>query len=157
MPRVSALIAALVLCVSSVAAGGAVSTANAAPTTEHAKYQRQAHNATNAQRDKRGIKAVRKQSCVQRFAVKHAKRMAAESRMFHQDLGPILKQCGLNSVGENVAYGYSTGRSVVNDGWMNSAGHRANILNSGYRVMGIGARQSSDGRWYVAQVFGRKA
>ncbi len=37
---------------------------------------------------------------------------------------------------------------------MHSDGHRANILNRGYRVMGIAARKGADGRWYVAQVFG---
>ena len=83
--------------------------------------------------------------------------MARRTEMYHQDLGPILEECGLNLVGENVAYGYRTGRSVVNDGWMNSEGHRANILNPGYRLMGIGARKGSDGAWYVAQVFGRKS
>jgi uncharacterized protein YkwD len=60
-------------------------------------------------------------------------------------------------VGENVAYGYPNGRSVVNDGWMRSPGHRANILNPDFRLMGIGARKGHDGRWYVAQVLGRKA
>ena len=46
---------------------------------------------------------------------------------------------------------------MVNDGWMNSEGHRANILNPSFRLMGIGARKGHNGRWYVAQVFGRKA
>ena len=46
---------------------------------------------------------------------------------------------------------------MVNDGWMNSEGHRANILNPSFRLMGIGARKGHDGRWYVAQVFGRRA
>lgn len=120
------------------------------------KYQRKAFNATNARRADHGRKELRKQDCIQGFAVRQAKAMAAKKEMYHQELGPILKQCGLNAVGENVAYGYATGRSVVNDGWMNSDGHRANILNPDFRLMGIGARQSKDGTWYVAQVFGRK-
>ncbi len=83
--------------------------------------------------------------------------MARQDRMFHQDLRPILRQCGLSTVGENVAYGYRSGRSVVNDGWMHSEGHRRNILNRDFRLMGIGARKSDDGTWYAAQVFGRRA
>ena len=71
--------------------------------------------------------------------------MASQNSMYHQDLGPIMRQCELSTAGENVAYGYSTGRSVVNDGWMHSEGHRANILSSSYRIMGIGARKGSDG------------
>jgi uncharacterized protein YkwD len=121
------------------------------------RYSRQAHRATNARRAEQGLKQLRRTGCVQRYAVKQAKAMAAQTSMYHQELGPIMSACGLDLVGENVAYGYRTGRSVVNDGWMRSDGHRANILNPDYRVMGIGARQGGDGRWYVAQVFGRKS
>lgn len=120
----------------------------------HAKYQRQAHNATNNHREAHGLTELKRADCVQRFAVRQAKKMARQEQMFHQALAPILEECGLGVVGENVAYGYPTGRSVVNDGWMESAGHRANILNPVYRLMGIGARKGLDGRWYVAQVFG---
>ena len=66
----------------------------------------------------------------------------------------MLRECKLGTAGENVAYGYRTGKSVVNDGWMNSEGHRANILNPSFKLMGIGARKGHDGRWYVSQVFG---
>ena len=87
------------------------------------------------------------------FANTHAARMAAERRMYHQDLGPIMRECKLNGVGENVAYGYTTGAAVT-AGWMGSSGHRQNILNPDYRLLGVGAAQDADGRWYAAQVFG---
>jgi uncharacterized protein YkwD len=41
------------------------------------------------------------------------------------------------SAGENIAAGYSTAASAVN-GWMNSSGHRANILNCGFQETGVG-------------------
>lgn len=41
------------------------------------------------------------------------------------------------SAGENIAKGYRTPQAVV-DGWMNSPGHRANILNSGFTRIGVG-------------------
>lgn len=129
----------------------------AAKVKPHVKYQRQAHRATNKHRAAEGLKELRRTDCVQRFAVRQAKRMAQREQMYHQELRPIMEECGLSTVGENVAYGYRTGRSVVDEGWMNSPGHRANILNPAYRLMGIGARKGHDGRWYVAQVFGRKA
>ncbi|GAB3255608.1 CAP domain-containing protein [Nocardioides dilutus] len=159
----------LTAAVSALAYMGVVVAGTAAPVESHpavqavqkkpayAKYQRQAHNTTNKHREAHGLRELRRTDCVQRFAVRQAKRMAKQEEMFHQDLGPILEACGLNAVGENVAYGYPTGRSVVNDGWMNSPGHRANILNPDFRLMGIGARKGDNGRWYVAQVFGRKA
>lgn len=41
------------------------------------------------------------------------------------------------AVGENLAYGFDNSQAAV-AGWMNSAGHRANILNAGYRDVGFG-------------------
>lgn len=142
-------------------AGAAMSAAlwlvPAEAATPEATYQRQAFSATNAQRDRHDRPELRTQDCVQRFARDQARRMARQELMFHQDLGPIVRRCGLSTVGENVASGFDTGRSVVNRGWMHSEGHRANILDPRFRLMGIGARQGRDGTWYVAQVFGRRA
>jgi uncharacterized protein YkwD len=126
----------------------------AAPAAE--RYQHQALDATNRARHHHDRAALRAQACVQRYAERQARRMARQDRMFHQDLGPVLRDCGLLIAGENVAMGYPSGRSVVNDGWMHSAGHRANILNPSYRLLGVGARRSADGTWYAAQVFGRR-
>ena len=84
--------------------------------------------------------------------------MAQREQMYHQDLrGVVMRQCHLSTAGENVAAGYPGGRSVVNDGWMHSAGRRANILRPSFSLMGIGARKGHNGRWYVAQVFGHRA
>ena len=41
------------------------------------------------------------------------------------------------TAGENIAKGYRTPKAVV-DGWMNSEGHRANILNASFREIGVG-------------------
>lgn len=51
----------------------------------------------------------------------------------------MMKQFGITyrSAGENIAQGYSTAKAVVN-AWMNSPGHRANILNSSYTQIGVG-------------------
>jgi uncharacterized protein YkwD len=118
-------------------------------------YAQQAHRATNKARVNNNLAKLSRNDCLKRYAVKQAKAMASSQQMYHQDLVPILTECKLAAVGENVAYGYADGKSVVNDGWMNSPPHRANILNPLYQLMGIGARKGGDGRWYVAQVFGR--
>ena len=51
----------------------------------------------------------------------------------------MIKAFGLSfrTAGENIAKGYATPQAVVN-GWMNSSGHRANILNPSYRQIGVG-------------------
>ena len=51
----------------------------------------------------------------------------------------MMKAFGISyrTAGENIAMGYSTPQAVV-DGWMNSSGHRANILNASYTQIGVG-------------------
>lgn len=63
---------------------------------------------------------------------------------------------GYSAAGENIAAGYPTAAAVMN-GWMNSPGHRANILNGNFTEIGIGVRQGSTGQYgtYWTQVFRR--
>ena len=51
----------------------------------------------------------------------------------------MLSAFGLSyrTAGENIAKGYASPQAVVN-GWMNSSGHRANILNASYMQIGVG-------------------
>ena len=51
----------------------------------------------------------------------------------------MIRSFGLSyrSAGENIAYGQRTPQAVVN-AWMNSSGHRANILSSSYTQIGVG-------------------
>ncbi len=61
-------------------------------------------------------------------------------------------------LGENLAMGDFVSSSDVMTGWMNSPGHRANILNKNYTEVGISALQGSyNGRvvWYAVQEFGK--
>jgi uncharacterized protein YkwD len=54
---------------------------------------------------------------------------------------------------ENIAMGYRSAAEVV-DGWMNSSGHRANILNCQSKTVGVGVANAADGTPYYTQVFG---
>jgi putative cell wall-binding protein len=58
---------------------------------------------------------------------------------------------GWSSQGENIAYGYGTADAVM-EAWMNSPGHRANILNSGFTRIGIGHASTAKGPMWV-QIF----
>ena len=117
------------------------------------RYESDVLAGTNAERAKAGLVPLTAQACVDSYAEAQAQRMADEGRMYHQDLLPVLNGCRLSTVGENVAYGFPDGRSVM-VGWMNSAGHKANILKPEYRLLGVGAVQDARGVWYAAQVFG---
>ena len=65
----------------------------------------------------------------------------------------VLSEFGVSyrSAGENVAYGQSSPAEVMN-AWMNSSGHRANILNAAYSEIGIGVYKKN-GTYYWSQLF----
>jgi uncharacterized YkwD family protein/spore coat assembly protein SafA len=54
--------------------------------------------------------------------------------------------------GENIAYGQKTPQEVMN-AWMNSAGHRANILSAVYNELGVGVAKAANGTFYWTQQF----
>ena len=56
------------------------------------------------------------------------------------------------AAGENIAYGQKTAKQVMQD-WMNSAGHRANIMNANYSSIGIGHYKNAAGVDYWTQLF----
>lgn len=65
----------------------------------------------------------------------------------------MIKAFGLSfrTAGENIAYGQRTPQAVVN-AWMNSGGHRANILNSAYTQIGVG--YVADGNYWTQMFIG---
>ena len=66
----------------------------------------------------------------------------------------MIKNFGISyrSAGENIAKGYTTPQAVV-DAWMNSSGHRANILNASYTKIGVGYVENGK---YWTQMFIRQ-
>ena len=65
----------------------------------------------------------------------------------------MIRSFGLSyrTAGENIARGYTTPEAVVS-GWMNSSGHRANILNASYKQIGVG--YVADGRYWTQMFIG---
>ena len=67
----------------------------------------------------------------------------------------VFDELGISAMtkGENIAAGQSAAADVMNQ-WMNSEGHRANILNPGFTSLGVGFVQTSSGyKYYWTQVF----
>ena len=80
---------------------------------------------------------------------------AAETEVSFSHTRPNGEDCFTASdkmYGENIAWGYSTPRDVMK-GWMTSPGHKTNILNGGYRTIGIGCLVTKKGTYWV-QCFG---
>ncbi len=118
----------------------------------------------NKARTSRGIKAVAVEGRVQMAAQKHSSYQAAKRTMSHRgdssltsgDAGAriLLQKYRWTTWGENVAAGQTTCSQVVN-AWMNSAGHRANILNPKFVHIGVAAAKGSNGVIYWTMDFGR--
>ncbi|MBW4476674.1 MAG: pre-peptidase C-terminal domain-containing protein [Tolypothrix brevis GSE-NOS-MK-07-07A] len=99
---------------------------------------------TNAQRLQAGLQPLTLNSKLNNSAQTHSEDMALRDFFDHKgsngsSMGDRAKASGYNfsRLGENIAAGYATPEDVV-QGWLNSPGHRANILNPSYREIGIG-------------------
>ncbi|MGV9632530.1 CAP domain-containing protein, partial [Streptomyces sp. NPDC003487] len=89
----------------------------------------------------------------------HSDDMAARDYFDHvspdgTDPGKRITAAGYrwSTYGENIAKGQQTADSVMTS-WMNSPGHRANILNCSFKNIGIGIHDGSGGPWWT-QDFG---
>ncbi|MEU9842723.1 CAP domain-containing protein [Actinomadura sp. NPDC048032] len=115
---------------------------------------------TNAERAKHGCPALRTDARLVTAARKHSADMAANDYFDHTSRNgdspwKRMEDAGYSSPGaENIAKGYPTASAVVK-GWMDSPGHRANILNCGLRAIGVGMASGSGGRLWT-QDFGWK-
>lgn len=122
-------------------------------------YENQVVTLTNQQRAKYGLPALKRGSTTSYVAQLKARDMAAKGYFSHQSPTygspfTMMQTFGLrfSSAGENIAYGQQTPQAVVN-AWMNSAGHRANILSRTYTYIGVGAAKNKSGVIYWSQEF----
>jgi uncharacterized protein YkwD len=118
----------------------------------------------NAERRHQGLPALAYSSRLDRMAKLQATNMARLHKMAHTlpesatpTLGSRAQFVGypFGRLTENVALGYPNAPTVV-QGWMNSSGHRHNILDAGVVETGIGIARGSDGGLYYCQVFGKQ-
>lgn len=118
----------------------------------------------NLERANAGLGALSFDNRLQAAARAHAHDMASNGCFSHNSCDGgvwserIYSYYPLAGIGENIAAGYSTAAAVV-AGWMDSAGHRANILNPDWLGIGVGYYYlgSSDYRHYWVQNFGTLA
>ncbi|MFV2088564.1 CAP domain-containing protein [Micromonospora sp. LOL_021] len=121
--------------------------------------QQQVLALVNAARDDNGCGAVTINDQLAEAARLHSEDQATNNDMSHEgsdgsDPWERARRAGYEqAIGENVAAGYPTAEAVM-EGWMNSPGHRANILNCDAVAMGVGTATSSNGTLYWTQMFG---
>jgi uncharacterized protein YkwD len=111
--------------------------------------QAQVLDELNADRKANGRRVLPTQVDAQNKAQAWAERLARENRLYHSTLsnGINTKWC---SLGENVGYGPSA--AAIQDGYMGSSGHRANVLNTKWNGVGVGYATNGN-RVYTVQVF----
>ncbi|MCQ4208583.1 CAP domain-containing protein [Streptomyces longispororuber] len=157
------------------AAGGGTTTKSASPSTkapEKTKAPTSAAPATssesaaaaqvlslvNQERAKVGCSPVTADSGLAALATAFSEDMAARNFFDHTDPDGATpwdraKKAGITDLGgENIARGQANAQSVM-DAWMNSPGHKANILNCDYKTLGVGVHFGSGGPWWT-QDFG---
>ena len=135
------------------------SSASAPADTETAgmsAYELEVVRLVNVERAKYGLSALSADGELSRIARYKSQDMRDKGYFSHESPTygspfQMLKSFGVSyrSAGENIAYGYATPEKVVN-AWMNSEGHRANILNASYTRLGVGYVASGD---YWTQLF----
>lgn len=98
----------------------------------------------NKERTARGLNALILSADISKVAVEKSKDMSVNNYFAHESPNygspfDMMRKFGLTymAAGENIAMGHRTPADVMN-GWMNSPGHKANILNKKFNKMGIG-------------------
>ncbi|MBQ0827959.1 CAP domain-containing protein [Streptomyces tagetis] len=112
----------------------------------------------NEERAKVGCSPLAASSALRDLAENFSKAMAAQGFFDHTDPSGATpwdraEKAGIaNLGGENIARGQADAQAVM-DAWMNSPGHRANILNCDFRTLGVGVHFANGGPWWT-QNFG---
>ncbi len=126
-------------------------------TDQNRSYAQQVIDLVNDERSKAGLSAVTEATDVSAAAAIRAQEITSNFSHTRPDgtyYNTVLDQSGISywGSGENIAYGQKTPAEVMN-GWMNSQGHRANILNASYTKIGVAYYQNSNGVTYWVQLF----
>jgi uncharacterized YkwD family protein/spore coat assembly protein SafA len=113
----------------------------------------------NAQRAKQGLQPLTENWQLSRVARYKSADMAAKNYFSHTSPtygSPfrMMESFGIkySSAGENIAYGQKTPEQVMT-AWMNSPGHRSNILSPSYSQIGVGYATNKSGTPYWTQMF----
>lgn len=108
------------------------------------QFEQQVVELTNQERSKQGLAPLQIDDNLSKVAREKSRDMAANNYFSHTSPTygspfDMMNQFGISyrTAGENIAQGQTSPEQVVN-AWMNSPGHRANILNGEYTHIGVG-------------------
>jgi uncharacterized protein YkwD len=133
--------------------------ATATATTGQTTVESQVITLVNQQRKAAGCGAVVYNAKLRTAAYNHSLDMVTHNFFDHigsdgSTFVTRVQAAGYSApLGENIAWGWRTPADVMN-AWMNSAPHKANILNCSARSIGVGMAKKADGTPYWTQEFG---
>ncbi len=116
---------------------------------------------TNDERLTFALKPLKANPQLMEAARKHAENMAKQDKLEHvldeKTPSDRTKAAGYKSgfVGENIAWNQKDAKEVLT-GWMDSEGHRDNILKKEYTEIGVAVAKNAKGEPYWVQVFGKR-
>jgi uncharacterized protein YkwD len=120
--------------------------------------------AANRARVKQGLSSLETNEAMMRAAMEYAAELAGRETLDHksrtvgkEDAGERLRSVGVpwNRVGENLAM-FSPRIGIAESsitGWLNSPGHRRNLLDANFRMTGAGVARDVNGNYYVVQMY----
>ena len=125
--------------------------------TEEDQYVERIVELVNQERLKAGLAPVSLDETLNKAAMTRAKETVtsfSHTRPNGTSFSTVLSdyKVSYRGAGENIAWGQATPEEVMN-GWMNSSGHRANILNASFKKIGVGYYKAANGRKYWSQLF----
>lgn len=130
-----------------------------AQATSVSEFEKQVATLVNQERKKAGLSPLQLDTKLSDVARTKSKDMMTKGYFDHQSPTygspfDMMKQFGITyrAAGENIAKGQQTPEEVMNS-WMNSSGHRANILSANFTAIGVGFVKGSDGTTYWTQMF----
>lgn len=138
-------------------AGGTTGTQSV--STTFSEFEEEVIRLVNAERKKRGLSALVKSEKAMQTARIKSQDMAVNAYFSHTSPTygspfKMMENHGLrySAAAENIAKGQKTPVKVM-ESWMNSSGHRANILSASVTEIGVGATRDKNGTFYWTQLF----
>lgn len=135
-------------------------TKEAAPaTSEESAYEKKVLELTNQERAKAGVPALKLDVELSKVAREKSRDMQSKGYFDHNSPTygspfDMMKQFGISytTAGENIAMGQQSPEEVV-QAWMNSEGHRKNIMNANFTHLGVG--HVADGNYWTQMFIGK--
>jgi uncharacterized protein YkwD len=131
------------------------------PPSRTAMIAREIFDLVNAERAARGLPSLTWDPQLAGLASDWSVQMAASGDFGHRDLATTIRQPGWAGVytglGENIITGGGLTSNSSHAAWMNSPGHRENVVQPGFDSIGIGVYCDASGRLWATQNFGRHA